>query len=1214
MKKFLSTFRVPICVLFFVLIANTGWGFAQDTSPITIQKGEVSIFEVFKVIKKQTGLTVFYTNQLLNDKEKVKVDFNQVNLSVVMDYVLKEKNIAWAIQDQYIVLKKKEQALSHPISSDQKSSAIKIQGRVLDGDGAPVGDVTVKVKDTQIGTITSGQGFFTINVPDNNAILVFSHVGYQTLERTVGNATTFNITLKHIAGSLDEVVVIAYGTQARKDLTGAVSTVNVEDMQKAPVASYIDALAGRVAGLSVISNDGQPGAGSQVVIRGASVTQDASPLYVIDGFPIENMDINSINPNDIESIQVLKDASSIAIYGARGSNGVILISTKRGKEGPPRINYSYSAGIQNDVKRLKVMSPYEFVKLQLEMDSLASTPAAPVTVNHKVYLDPTKGVTLDSYRNAQGIDWQNEILQKGMVQSHSLNINAGNATTRYSLSGSYYDQKGIIINTGMKRYEGRFALDQTVNKNVRLGVTLSYSSTPTFGTIPAANAIAASGFGGGVVQAMYQYRPVNGVGSQNLLSATIDSLDLVTLNNGTATTLGDNLINPRVQAENEYRKTTYNTGVLNAFLEYSFFKKFKFKISGGFNSTTLRSELFYNSNTQQGNLFTTPAGVITNTNGINGQNAYVYNKNYLNEDILSYKTNIGKNQVIDALAGFTYQYANSYGDFYRSINIPTSAQGFGLYSLGAGTPSTINVNYSQWQLYSFLSRVNYTLFNRYLFTATIRSDGSSKFAPGNAWGYFPSGAFAWRFTDEPFLKSLKNIVNYGKFRVSYGAVGNNRVGDYSYAAQFAGPVGQFGYPLNNVYTKGIAPFFYGNSDLRWETTKQLDIGFDLNFLHDRISVNVDYYHKQTNDFLLNVTIPALSGYALSQGALQFQNTGSIVNKGFEFTINTTNISTKDFSWYSNLNISFNKGTIGSFYSGVEAILNSWNFAGSSGLNNAWIAKSGESISQFYGYKWDGVYQYSDFDKLANGTYVLKNGLPTYSTAVKPGDPKYKDLNGDGTVDINDQTTLGSPLPIHTGGFSNNFTYKNLSLNVFMQWSYGNKVLNGNNVQFNTTGGYFFNGNQFATYADRWTPTNPTNDIPRAMYNIKGDVGSVGGQRPSSRFIEDGSFLRLKTISLSYKLPETLLKKIGIQNISLSASAQNILTWTKYTGSDPEVSTFRVQNSAATPLGGIPGATNSSGAGNTFVSSSSSYTALVGGFDSTAYPRAFTLTFGINATF
>lgn len=1175
--------------------------FAQQQKQVTLNSGNasISLAEIFKAIKQQTGFTVFYNNLILNDKEKMKVNFSQRDLPGVLNTILKDKNVEWTIHDVYIILKKKEAGT--PLSSQKE----KLQGRVTDDTGQPLFKASVRFKNTNIAALTDVNGNFSIATPETEGILQVGFIGYEPLEVPVKDQRFRDIRLKTSNSGLNEVIVIGYGTTTRKDLTGSVGKANVEDMQKAPVASFDQALAGRIAGVEVSSNDGQPGAASRIVIRGSSVSQDGSPLFVIDGFPIENMDINSINPNEIASLEVLKDASSIAIYGARGANGVIIINTKRGKPGPPRVTYSYSLGMQQYTKKMDMMSPYEFVKLQLELDSIRSTPTTPVNTNSLIYLDPAKGITLDSYKNNPGYDWQDLLLQTGLTQNHSINISAGTADTRYSISGSYYDQKGIIINTGLKRYDGKFTLDQRLNKNIRLGVTAGYANSTSYGTIPAA------GFSGGVVQGMWQYRPVSGVGNQDLLNEVIDSLALEDFNNGTSNaTLGNNLVNPLLQAQNEYRKSINNTGTLNAFLEFTFLKKFRLKISGGYNSTNMKSEAFYNSNTQQGNLFRNNAGAVPNTNGINGTINSQLNSNYLSENILNYKTNIGSKHVIDALAGFTYQYATNYGTGFKSINVPQSTEYLGIKSIGGGTASSPNAGGSRWQLFSFLGRLNYTFEDKYLFTATARSDGSSKFAAGKQWGYFPSGAFAWRFTEEPFLKGIRKILNDGKFRASYGSVGNNKVGDFSYLATLAGG-GQFAYPFNNSYTRGTVPFGNGNMDLTWETTTELDLGLNLSFLDDRISIDADYYNRRTKNFLLLVQIPYFAGYSITSSNTQYQNTGEISNKGFELTINTLNIKGKNFNWSSSFNISFNRGKIVKFYDGFEVMPTILNLPGGNSTT-AWIAKVDAPISQFYGYKWAGVYQYDDFVKQGNGTYILKNGIPGYATGIQPGDPKYQDINGDGVVDANDQTVIGSPLPIHTGGFSNNFSYKNFSLNIFFQWSYGNDILNANKMAFASTGGYYPNGNQFAEYADRWTPTNPSNDIPRAKYNNRGDAGSTT-PKVTSHYIEDGSFLRLKTIALGYELPRELINRAGIKGLKVYAAAQNIFTITKYTGIDPEVSTFRVQNPANAP-GNTPGVTATAGTGYTFLQPSSSYAALSGGYDYTAYPRAFTISFGVTATF
>jgi TonB-linked SusC/RagA family outer membrane protein len=1069
-------------------------------------------------------------------------------------------------------------------------------------------NVTVREKGTNKTTQTDDKGAFKINVTNiKTSILVFSITGYANRELGVAGKSVLDITLSEITTSLNDVVVIGYGTAKKKDVLTSVSKANIDDMRKAPVNSFDQMLAGRVAGVNVVSSDGQPGGAATITIRGSTVSQEASPLYVIDGLPIENMDINSINPNDIESFEILKDPSSVAIYGSRGSNGVILITTKRGKVGPPRVTYSFDQNIQKTTKRIPMMEPYDFVKLQLELDSINSTPTNPSTRFRNIYLDPANGIDLNYYKTVPGYNWQDLVMQTGMAQNHNLNISGGNTDTRYSISGGYYDQKGLIINTGLRRVNGRFSLDQKLNSYLRGGISASYSNTVSFGTIAAGSST------GGVVQGMWQYRPVSGVGNQNLINNLIDSAALQDFYNGTSSaTLGDNLISPLSQAQNEYRKNYNNTGYANVYLEASILKNLKLRVSGGYNSTTLKLDQFYNSQTQQGNLFKNAAGAVPNTNGINGAISTSVAQTYSTSNTLSYNTVIRKNHKLDALVGFEYQYANQSLWKYTAIQVPQATEYLGILALNTGTATNASQNQggTRNQLYSTFGRVNYNYKGKYYLMGAMRIDGSSKFAPGNQWGYFPSGAAAWTFSEEPFFKSLSSIINYGKLRVTFGTTGNNKVGDFSYLSQFGALQTSAGYPYNNNYTIGIVPFFYGNNALTWETQTGTDIGLNLELLKGKISVEAVYYEKTSKNFLLSVVLPFTAGYSTGANS-QYQNTGRVSNKGFEFTITTNNIKTKDFSWSTNFNISFNKNKILEFYNGLQAIQTGWNLTGTA---TAWIAKVGGPISQFYGYQWGGVYQYSDFIKNGNGTFTLRPGVPTYAASVQPGDPKYKDINGDGVVDANDQTTLGSPLAVHTGGFSNNFTYKNWSANIFFQWSYGNDILNANRIVFESTGGYALNYNQFASYANRWTPDNPTNDIPRARYNLKGDAGS-SNPRPSSRVIEDGSFLRLKTISVAYNLPKSVLKKVKLNNVALTVSAQNIITWTKYSGMDPEVSTYRASNPANSPFGGSNvGSTSVGGAGYTFIQPSSGFPVLAGGYDYTPYPRALILNFGANITF
>ena len=1086
--------------------------------------------------------------------------------------------------------------------------SIVISGIVKDSlKQTPIEGVTVRVKNGTTAAGTDARGFFSIKVPGMQSKLQFSAIGYATTEIRLSDNKIINLSLRSVAADLDNVIVIGYGTTTKSKSLGTIGRANVEDMQKAPVPSFDQALAGRVAGVVVTSNDGQPGSSSNIVIRGSSLTQDASPLYVVDGFPMENMDLNSINPADIESLEVLKDASSIAIYGSRGANGVIMITTKRGKAGPTRLTFNFSDGYQKNVKRIKMMSPYEFVKLQLELDSVAETINGPSYGNllSQLYIDPSKNITLESYKKVKGYDWQNMVLQDGSIQNANLGIIGGNEVTKHSLSLSFFNQKGIIVNTGLKRYDGRFSIDHRLSSNVRTGLTVSYSNSNSYGTQPSG--------GGGVVQGMWQYRPVGNIGSNtNLTGVLIDSASTDFLN---STSLGDNLLNPYVQAINEYRHNINNVGTVNGFVDISFLKNFRLRIQGGYNADFSKANAFYNSKTKQGMTFANSTGAVFNLSGINASLNNTINQNYTFENTLTYNGRINTQHVFNAVGGVTFNSANTSNTGFNVINIPMSAEYLGINSISSGgTLSGLSNGASQWQLYSFLSRLQYTYNRKYSVLLTGRTDGSSKFAPGHQWGYFSAISSGWSFSEEEFMSKFKDILGFGKLKVSYGSVGNNKVGDFSYLSQFSSLSNYYGYVWgnnnsSNTYTGGLVPYNYGNDNLTWETTKEFDLGTSLTFLKGRLSVDMDYYSKRTNNFLLSVAVPYFGGYAGS--STQYRNSGSILNRGFELTIGTDNVRGTTFLWNTSFNIGFNRSKLLSLTDGKEMITTNWGINSVANNAEAWIAKIGGPLSAFYGYKWGGLYQYKDFNQLPNGSYILKPGVATYSPYVQPGDPKYLDLNGDGIVDANDRTTLGSPLPTFTGGLTNNFVYKNFTLNIFFQFSFGNQVLNANKIAFMNTGSYYLNGNQFAAYANRWTPDNTNTDIPRAritagsgvVSSYKGDAAETYA-RPSSWLIEDGSFIRLKTISFGYNLPAQLLRRVGINGANFYVAAQNLFTISKYSGIDPEVSTLPQSNA-----GNLAG-----GSGYTTINPSTSYSVLSGGYDFTPYPRAISVTIGCKATF
>ncbi|RZK15082.1 MAG: TonB-dependent receptor [Pedobacter sp.] len=959
-----------------------------------------------------------------------------------------------------------------------------VVGVVTDETNQTVPGVSISVKGTKTTTQTDANGRFKIQVLSSDQ-LVFNYVGYASQTIAVGNRTTINVSLKSAVTGLSDVVVVGYGTTKRADLTGAIGSVNMKDLEQAPVKSFDQALAGRVAGVQVSTSDGQPGATANIVIRGAgSISQDNSPLYVIDGFPSENANSNSINPSDIESIDVLKDASATAIYGARGSNGVILITTKKGKAGKPQLTYNAYYGFQKAPEKIPVMGPYEYVKYLRDLDQ---------AVADSTYLKG--GTTLNDYRDVQGLDMQDYVYQTGQNQNHDIALRGGNDKTTYSISGNFNDQKGIIIYSGFKRYQGRFVLDQQVNDKLKAGINVNYAYSESFGTpISATNFYASSV----LLYSVWGYRPTNALSGKDANSDLLGGL-YDPANEGNSAQ--DYRVNPLISLSNQ--QTKYKTTNLAA-------------------------------------------------------NGYA---------------TFNKNHNLTVLGGYSAQRNKSSFRSIYATQVANESLGLDALDLVPAANTVISVNSSRWTLMSLLGRVNYDFKGKYLLTASFRADGSSKFSPANRWGYFPSASAGWRFSQENFLKDQKWLSD-AKLRIGYGESGNNRVSDFAYLPQLNLANTQYWYSFNGKPVAiGSVITAAGNYDLKWETNVQTNLGLDLSFLKNRLGLTVDVYKRTTEDLLLNANLPFANGVQSGTG---FKNIGSLENRGLEITLNSTNIATKNFRWSSNFNISFNKNKILELTEGQNSLLSgSGTFFDTSfrGLS-PYISVKGRSVGEMYGLIFDGIYQYSDFDRMPNGTYALKPNIPNNGAAVQPGDIKYKDLNGDLTINANDYTIIGRGLPIHTGGFSNNFSYKNWDLGVFLQWSYGNNIINANRYVFE--GGIVrnFTLNQYATYENRWTPTNPSNELYKA--------GRFVNPNYSSRVVEDGSYLRLKTVQLGYNFSSKLVKSIGMSRLRLNASAQNLLTFTNYSGLDPEAS--------ARP-------------GN-----------LTPGFDYGTYPQSFTVTFGLNATF
>ncbi len=1136
-KKLWKVMKLTIVLLIgFMMTVSAANTYSQKTR-LDVNLSNTTIRDLFGYIEQNTEFIFLYRSEDFNTAKKVDIELKDASINQILDEALKGEKVVYDIYERQIVIRKSGET---PVNVQQPQKK-ELSGTVKDAKGLVLPGVTVHIKGTSMGTVTDMDGKFRLPVTGNAKTLVFSFIGMKTQEITLTGKETFSVSMEEATVGLEEVVAIGYGSIRRKDLTGSVGSVKMADLEKAPVPSFDQALAGRVAGVQVSSADGQPGAAINIVIRGNnSVTQDNSPLYVVDGFPLENNDNNSINPSDIESIDILKDASATAIYGARGANGVIMITTKRGKAGAPVVKYDGYYGFEFGTKKIPLLSPYEYVKLQLEVNNVYAT---------QYYL--TDGKTLDSYKDIKGIDWYDRIMRDGQMQTHNLSVSGGTDKSKYSVSGSFVDQDGIVRYSDYKRYQGRVTLDQTISEKVKVGLSVNYSDIQNQGTV--VNNLQNS-VTGALMYSVWSFRPLDIVSvGKDLEEELFDPL----------TDRSNAQVNPLVQLKNEVRKSSSVNFFTNSYAEYLLTKDIKLRITGGMSKVTGKNISFNNSQTRTGS----PDYPLTL--GVNGSQILSENVNFSNENTLTYSKIFGKDHSVNIVGGFSDQTSKSSAFGAAAIQIPNES--LGISGLDEGTPNSITSSSSSWTLQSFYGRFFYSYKSRYLLNATLRTDGSSKFSPKNRWGYFPSLGFVYKIGQENFLTKNRYITD-AKIRISYGATGNNRVGDFSYLSAVTFPYGNYYSFGNATPSVGGATNSLSNPDLKWETTKQFNVGLDVSLLKGRISFTGDYYYKRTNDLLLNADIPSSAGYTTA-----YKNVGSVSNSGIELTLNTYNWQTSDFKWNSNFNISFNKNNVISLTNGQESILSTSAGGGVFSSIARYIAKVGHPIALFYGTISDGLYPYSDFDKLTNGTYVLKPQIPGNGIArntIQPGDAKYKDLNGDGIVNSEDYTIIGNPNPIFIGGLNNNFEYKGFDLNVFFQFSYGNDILNANRVLFEGGDNYSSNVNMYATYANRWSPTNTDTDIANRA--------GRGPQYWSTRYVEDGSYLRLKTVALGYTFSSKILEPLKMKSVRIYASAQNLFTWTNYSGLDPEVS---VRNSALTP-----------------------------GFDYSAYPRARTITLGLNATF
>ncbi len=968
-----------------------------------------------------------------------------------------------------------------------------VTGTVTSSDNSPLPGVNVLVKGTSTGTVTDADGKYSLDAPPTGT-LVFSFIGMKTLETDINNQTVINMTMDADISQLDEVVVVGYGTQKKSDFTGSISSVSAKEIKAVPVASLSQALQGRAAGVLVTQTSNAPGGGVSIRIRGGnSIQGENEPLYVIDGYPIINENGPTISPNDIESIEILKDASATAIYGSRGANGVVIITTRRGKAGKPSILFESYYGVQEVRKKLDMLNATELAKLvnegiaNVNADNVGKPgfPKAPAFTDEQIAA------------LGEGTDWQDEIFRSAPMSNYQLTLSGGDDKTQYSVSGNIFNQDGIIINSNYKRTSFRLNLDRKVTDKLKLSNSLTIAHSVN-------NAITSDTDGGnsaGVVYAALNFSPTVPVYNPDG-TYTIDNR------------AGAIKISNPVAYANETKNRAANTRLLgNVTGEYTLAKGLSVKVLLGANIN------YYKVNYYQPR--TVYASVGTNGSAYINSNQTI---DWLNENTLHYQTSINDRHKFNVLLGYTLQsttleeYRASAQNFANDI-----LQDNSLVTAQQTNPSTSNIAESA--LRSYIGRVNYDLDGKYLVTLTTRIDGSSRFGAGNKNAFFPSGSVAWRIANEPFMANIRQISDL-KLRTSYGITGNQGIGNY----QSISSMSTQNYNFGGAFTVGYAKNRIANPGLMWESTAQFDIGLDLGLFNDRIIITADWYHKKTSDLLYNVPLPITSGVNTS-----LQNVGRVQNKGIEFSISTVNID-KELRWTTNFNIGANQNEIidlGNVKGDVPA-------GGASGhlqLANSGILRVGEPLGIFYGLVTDGIFQnQAEIDASAQKT-------------AKPGDRRYKDLTPDGVINSSDRTILGQAQPKYIFGFTNNFSYKGFDLNIFFVGSQGNSIYNINRYELESMTGI---SNQSAVTLDRWTPENPSNEIPRAT--------STGAPyQVTSRQVEDGSYIRMRNIQLAYNFPSSWMERIKISSAKLYISGQNLLTITDYSGYDPEVSRFGQDN-------------------------------------------------------
>lgn len=1135
--------KMKLTLFFFmaVLMQVSANGYSQI---ITLNQKNAGIEKVLQLIEKQSGYHFLFKEADLSEEDRITIQANALPLEQVLENCFRNTPFTYKIIKNTIILKR----IATPGASGDELAAIEVTGMLKDEKGTTLPGVTVNVKNSRITVVTNINGRYSITVPSAESILVYSFIGMQTREIVVGSRRIIDVTLNPVSTTLNDIVVIGYGTQKRSDLSGAISSVKASDIANVPQTSVDQLLQGKASGLTIAQNSGAPGSNTSVRVRGVtSLNGSNEPLYVIDGIPISGDASNQntsgrsplqtssgnqnaqttvsplslINPGDIESIDVLKDASATAIYGNRASNGVIIITTKRGKTGKSQITYDGYLGFQKNAKYLDMMNLKQYATLQ---NSLAD-----------IYQLGRRVEFSDPSVLGEGTDWQRSVFRTAMQQSHQVAVSGGKEGLNYYISGGYLAQDGTVIGSDFRRYNFRSNVDAQVKDWFKLGMTLT-------GSRSAENVITGEN---------------NGI----IYNALLQTPDLAVTNadgSYTGPPISDPLssaavINPVAQAlqlTNKLNRSNLNANIYN---EIKFIR-----------DLSLRSELGGDFNFSDNNVFTptyswgrfiNPTASLSERHQ---QSTFLIWKEYVN-----YNHTFNTKHNLNAIVGYEVQQSTWRG-------IQGGRQGFfsnDVQSLNLGQAITAtNDEYIGTQRQeSVYARAIYSYASKYSLTATIRQDKSSKFAEGHQTGYFPSFAAAWKLSDEPFMAKMSGIARNVKIRMGYGQVGNQEVPNYLYSSLLSASQTGAG--------TGFLVDRIANPDLKWQTSIQYNTGIDMSLLNGRLDASIDFYKKTSKDFLFQLNLPAyLVGGPAYLGGINppYVNLGRVDNIGFDLTLNSRNIAGDNFKWNTTVVFSHYKNTVKELGNGLDELIG--NFI--NGYLQSPVTRTvvGGPIGEFYGYRVKGVFK--NTAQLANAPVQFGRAISNSSTGTWLGDIQYEDVNGDGKIDVNDRTAIGNPNPKFTYGITNTFTYKAFDMSIFLNGSYGGKILNLlNNTLGNLATTY---QNQYASYSNYWTPANADSNIPAPKSGLDNPNLLI-----SDRYIESGSFLRVQNVRLGYTVPVSWIRKAKFANLKIYASVQNLYTFSNYTGYDPEI-----------------GSTNQS--------------AILSNIDIARYPIARTITFGINA--